>query len=334
MPRPLRKEYCGARYHVTARGNGRNAIFLCNDDYVRFLDQLAVALDKDGVVLFAYVVLPNHYHLLVETPKGNLHAFIQRLNTAYSLYWRYKHKRPGHVFQGRYGAKLVIGDSYLLGLTRYIHLNPVKGKWWNGVAAVERCRYLEVYRWSSYFSYIKKNGGLSFVNVRWLELMGGKTLQVNRKLYRAYVTSMILQSDAQLQEALNASRYVVGDESCVKTIEQELNAKREGDKREADIVWPEERYVSLSLIDKIVSTTYEINQENLKAHGNVAGEAKKMALELACLYGGLSQRSVGAYYGGVTCAAVSSQRKTLHARMARDELLHRRFQQLVAKLKH
>jgi len=70
------------------------------------------------------VLMPNHYHLLVETPLGNVPRFMQRLNTAYSMYFRLQHRRPGHCFQGRYGAKLVRGEDYLLRLTRYIHLNP------------------------------------------------------------------------------------------------------------------------------------------------------------------------------------------------------------------
>ena len=79
-----------------------------------------------AVSLYAYVLLDNHFHILVRTPRANLSAFMQRLLTAYALYARYKHRRPGHVFQGRFRAKLVEDDVYLLAVTRYIHLNPVK----------------------------------------------------------------------------------------------------------------------------------------------------------------------------------------------------------------
>ena len=77
--------------------------------------------------------MPNHIHLEVETPRGNLPRFMQRLTTAYGMYFRYKKRRPGHCFQGRYGAKLVDGDDYLLRLTRYIHLNPVRTQAMKGV---------------------------------------------------------------------------------------------------------------------------------------------------------------------------------------------------------
>ena len=135
---------------MTSRGNGRAQIFLCEADYLRFLDQLMAALEADGVILYAYALLANHIHLHVETPRGNLPRFMQRLTTAYSMYFRYKKSRPGHCFQGRYGAKLVEGDDYLLRLTRYIHLNPVKTAAMARLSPEERRGYLETYPWSSY----------------------------------------------------------------------------------------------------------------------------------------------------------------------------------------
>jgi REP element-mobilizing transposase RayT len=87
------------------------SVFFDFEDYARFLDQLDAALEADEVILYAYVLMPDHYHLFVETPLGNIQKFMQRLNTAYSMYCRFKHNRPGHCSQGRYGAKLVQGDS-------------------------------------------------------------------------------------------------------------------------------------------------------------------------------------------------------------------------------
>jgi len=333
MPRPIRKEYVGAKYHITARGNGRNAIFLCKDDYDKFVEQLTLALKKDVVVLYAYAIMPNHYHLLVETPRGNLHEFMRRLNTAYSLYWRYKHKKPGHVFQGRYKAKLVSGDKYLLALTRYIHLNPVKGEQWNKVIAAERYRQLEQYPWSSYQAYIARQKNLSFVHLRWLELMGGATLPVRQERYRAYIKSMILKDDEELRKILSANRYAVGDEEFIAKIQNELRAKRRhGDVREKDVEWPDEDFIGLARIDELVSKTYGIKKEYLKSHGNMAGEAKGMALELACTLGGMNQRAVGRYYGGISCAAVGQQRRRLHDKMTSDVLLQRKYEQLKANL--
>jgi REP element-mobilizing transposase RayT len=113
-------------------------------DYERFLEQLDHALDEDRVVLYAYVLMPNHYHLFVETPRGNLTRFMQRLNTAYGMYFRHKKQRPGHCFQGRYGARAVEGDEYLVRLTRYIHLNPVKVKRCGQMTLDEKRRTVDI----------------------------------------------------------------------------------------------------------------------------------------------------------------------------------------------
>ena len=122
MPRKPRVQYTDALYHVTSRGNARREIFHTDDDRERFLDQLRNRVESSGVIVYAFVLMGNHYHLLVRTPRANLDRFMQRLNTSYALYYRYKHGKPGHVFQGRYQALLVTDDSYVLTLSRYIHL--------------------------------------------------------------------------------------------------------------------------------------------------------------------------------------------------------------------
>jgi putative transposase len=150
MPRPPRVDFADSVYHVTSRGNGRADIFLSDDDRRWFLGQLAHHLQLTGVVLYAYVLMDNHFHLLVRTPRANLSAFMQRLLTAYALYARYKHRRPGHVFQGRFKAKLVEENAYLLAATRYIHLNPVKIAACRRMSRQERLDRLEAYASSSY----------------------------------------------------------------------------------------------------------------------------------------------------------------------------------------
>ena len=100
MPRPPRIDFPNALYHVTSRGNGRATIFFHDDDRARFLGQLAHHLHLTSAVLYAYVLMDNHFHLLVRAPRANLSRLMQRLLTAYALYARYKHHRPGHIFQG------------------------------------------------------------------------------------------------------------------------------------------------------------------------------------------------------------------------------------------
>jgi len=126
VARPLRIEYEGAFYHVTARGNERKEIFFAGHDYAKFMDYLRETRDRYHFLLHCYVLMPNHYHLLIETPEGNISQVMHRLNASYTGYINRTRQRTGHLFQGRYKAILVDRDNYLLELSRYVHLNPVR----------------------------------------------------------------------------------------------------------------------------------------------------------------------------------------------------------------
>jgi REP element-mobilizing transposase RayT len=141
MARPLRIELPGALYHVTSRGDGREDIFLAPGDRRLLLDVLAGVRERFNWVIHAYCLMTNHYHLLVETPDGNLARGMRELNGVYTQRFNRVHGRVGHVFQGRYKAILVQKDAYLLELARYVVLNPVRA----GLV-----RAAKDYPWSSY----------------------------------------------------------------------------------------------------------------------------------------------------------------------------------------
>jgi len=126
MARPLRLEYPGAVYHLTARGNARQAIYRDDEDRRIFLELLGAAVERYQWRCHAYCLMPNQYHLLVETPQGHLSAGMRQLNGVYTQRFNRRHGRVGHVFQGRFKAIVVERDTYLLELCRYIMLNPVR----------------------------------------------------------------------------------------------------------------------------------------------------------------------------------------------------------------
>jgi len=150
MGRRLRVEFKGAIFHVIKRGNNREYIFKADSDKEFFLTYLDHA-NEDGVFnLFGYVIMDNHYHLIIGTKEKFLHKIMQQANNAYSKNYNKRYKRTDHVFGGRYKAILVKDDAYLLSLLRYVHQNPVRAK---------MCKQVKDYRWSSdkyYRNNIKK----------------------------------------------------------------------------------------------------------------------------------------------------------------------------------
>ena len=126
MARPLRLEYPGALYHVTARGNARQAIYADDIDRQAFLDIVGDVMSRFNWLCHAYCLMENHYHLLIETPEGNLSRGMRHLNGVYTQRVNRRHDQVGHLFQGRFKGILVEQESYLLKLCRYIVLNPVR----------------------------------------------------------------------------------------------------------------------------------------------------------------------------------------------------------------
>jgi len=141
MARPLRLGFAGAVFHLTSRGNFRQKIFFNDFDRELFVETLAHVISRYGWICHAYCLMANHYHLLVETPKPNLTLGMRQLNGIFTQSFNRRHKRVGHLFQGRFKAILVEKDPYLLELCRYIVLNPIRVK--GGVK-------MDAWKWSTY----------------------------------------------------------------------------------------------------------------------------------------------------------------------------------------
>ena len=297
-------------------------------DRERFLIQLEYALDTDDVILYAYALMLNHYHLLVETPLGNIGAFEHRLNTAYSTYYRFRRKWKGHVLQHRYGGKLVHGDGYLLALTRYIHLNPVKISRMRKASESERLEYLNRYPWSSYRGYVRQRHEEEMVNYRWRGLTGVIGENRRRSAYRRYVERFVTKDDDKTLTALDLSSYAVGDKAFIDEIEEEVKKERQSVRSHADVVWPGTTRPDIASVEKAVAEEFGIGVDDLSMHGRRVGPAKSVAVEFACRLCGLTQRAAGERYGGISGAAAGYLRRALRAALAEDGVLRRRVEQL------
>lgn len=318
MPRPCRIQFKGAKYHVTQRGNGGMDVFLCDDGRERFMEQLDHCLEKNMVKLYAYCLMDNHYHLLVETPHGNIQRFMQRLNTAYAMYFRYKHSKPGHCWQGRYGAKLVSGDDYILRLTRYIHLNPIKTGVWKNSLAPARLKELRGYEWSSCRGYAGLRKPEKRIDYRWLKLVSGNSTAKRRMAYRKYIESMACADDEEFLLDMQASRYAIGDEEFREEIEEELEEKKRERDETGDVEWPESESPEIEAIEAAVMKEFRVSREDLHFHGQRAGMAKTVAIELCCRLSGKSQREVGKYFGYTTDSGACQQRRKLAFMQEKD----------------
>jgi putative transposase len=188
MPRPPRIQAPGALYHINSRGNRREPIYLDERDRRIFLSLLGQVVRRYEWLCLSYCLMDNHFHLLLETPKPNLSAGMQRLKGAYGRWFNDRYGLVGHLFQGRFHSELVAGDEHLLEVGRYIVLNPVRA----GLA-----RRAEDWPWSSYSATIGPRRPPAFLSVESLLQHFGDGW-VARAKFRAFV------EEAQTEAAFGA----------------------------------------------------------------------------------------------------------------------------------
>ena len=214
MARPLRIEFAGAVYHVTSRGNARADIFEADSDRETFLRILGAVVKRFNWLCHAYCLMNNHYHLLIETPEGNLSAGMRQLNGVYTQAFNRAHRRDGHVFKGRFTAILVEKESHLLELCRYVVLNPVRA------GMVERP---EQYRWSSYRPTLGKAAKPALLTTRWLLGNFSNTLAESRRRYRKFVTAGM--DDIESPWGKLSGQILLGTEEFVQKAKELLGGK-------------------------------------------------------------------------------------------------------------
>ena len=255
MARPLRIQIEGGRYHVTGRGNERKPIFRDDRDRKMFLEVLGELPERFGTRLHAYVLMDNHFHLLLETPQANLSRVGQWLNGTYTVRFNHRHRRRGHLLQGRFGSVLIEDQAGLQAVGRYVHLNPVRvmrlglskeqrsiqraGTGGRPRAEVVRKRLeaLRSYRWSSYRAYAGYEKTPDWLWTQELGgLSGGGTPKERRRALRAYteeavregrlaspwedlVAGVVLGSEEFAREAMKGVRLDQREQRAVQALE-------------------------------------------------------------------------------------------------------------------
>jgi len=224
MARPIRVEFAGAVYHITARGNERRSIFRDDQDRRLFLTTVGEMVEQFGVRVVAYCLMSNHYHLVVGMPLGNLSQAVGWLQVTYTVRFNRRHRRSGHLFQGRFKAQLVEADAYAQWLVEYVHLNPVRPRRKGEPIPAEQAAALARYEWSSHRDYAglrRKPAG--WLCLDWLQYWGADTAMAQREYRRAvgrWFTETVESPWTELRSSL-----VLGSEKLLSKVRSLIGQK-------------------------------------------------------------------------------------------------------------
>lgn len=270
MTRQLRIEFPGALYHIYTRGNAKNKIFIDDSDRIRFLRNLKETLDQFHYLCHGYCLMSNHYHILLETPEGNLSSGMHRLNCTYAKYFNCKYDLIGHVFQGRYKSIVVQRENYFLELCRYIVLNPVRA----GLV-----QHPGGYHWSSYNELagtgLKKAG---FLTTDWILSQFSEIIPEAREKFARFVLDG-MNTPSPFEHI--TGDIVLGDKNFLKSLKEIF-----GEFRDIRDIPRTQRFADRPSLSTLFRNSKCLTKEN----------RNKLIFE-ACLTFGYSQAAVGKHLG-------------------------------------
>jgi REP element-mobilizing transposase RayT len=305
MARPLRVEFEDAIYHLCTRGNARQPIFWDDRDRSRFVELLAESARRFDVSIFCFVLMVNHVHLVAQTHRPNLSRWMHWLNVAYTVFFNRRHRSSGHLFQGRYKSFLVQEGDYLLGLSRYLHLNPVRGVRLGRGTPSERRKRLRAFRWSSYRGYAGLSAAFPFVQEAMVldELRGPR--RAERLRYRRFVEEGLLREVENPFEAVQW-QAVLGDESFVQKLRDRVKGLHK-QRREITSLRKAAASIDPDRILQRVAEKYHVDRERLVARGERGLHARNVAMWMIWETGNKSLREIGELFGGLDYAAVAQR---------------------------
>jgi REP element-mobilizing transposase RayT len=224
MARPLRIEFPGAVYHVTSRGDRREEIFVDDEDRDALLQVLAQAVSRFDAQALAYCLMGNHYHFVLHTRQANLSLLMRHINGVYTQAYNRRHRKVGHLFQGRFKAILVDRDAYLLEVCRYVDLNPVRAR---------LVRRPDAWPWSSYRAHVGKCAAPAWLDTSGLHgyLLGrpARSEADRRRAGDRYARLVSSASDANLWESALRQQIYLGDEDFVERMQARAQPRNSTD---------------------------------------------------------------------------------------------------------
>ena len=314
MSRPYRLQGENCLYHITSRGNGRQKIFISDYDYRQFMHYVLRGKEKYSFYLYAFVLMGNHYHLLLETTQPNLARIMHYINSAYTTYYNLKRNKCGHLFQGRYKSILVDKDSYLLELTRYIHLNPVRAK---------LVTKPEAYKWSSYHGYLKKAGD-GYIDKKQVR----KDIPLSSEHYRQFVLEGIKDKRNPLRDVY--AGFILGKALFIK--EKLKDLKRTIESRDFSFKGELTNPIGVSEIMGSITKEYGTDIADLSKLKHHPSKEKKVAIYLLKRYSNLSNAEIGEHFG-LSYSSVSKAAGSLEKQMYKDKGLQKEIYDIISHFK-
>ncbi len=312
MARPLRIEYSGAWHHVMNRGRRAEKVFHDNQDRGMFVDLLEETVDTWNIRISAYCLMPNHYHILVQTPDANLSRSMRHINGVYTQRFNRKHGCDGQLFRGRYKSILVSADSHLLQLVRYIHRNPVKACLVNN---------LDDYVWSSHKGYLSIAKRWNWLHKKFIFSLLDKNKKNWVRRYRQFVS---IEDDNEIAAVIEGKKWpsVLGSKTFIDWVKGQYFAlKSQEEIPDAKTLAPD-----AELIIKGVCAFYNVSREDLfKSKRGEFNEPRSAAIFLFRELRRDSLREISAQFHMEKYSSISSIIQRLKQRMQKDRELKSRI---------
>lgn len=323
MARPLRIEEANMWYHVIDRGNARNRIFINPIDCQKLLKQLAERCEKYDVEIHSYVLLSNHFHFFLKTNKPNLSRFMHSLLTGYTTWYNLKHKRVGHLFQGRYKSIVVDKTAYANEISRYIHLNPARTRNITKLSLSKKINFLKKYKWSSFPAFLGLVEADDFLHTNIVLEQFGDNIDEQRLNYSNFIKKGLTDKIENPFKHVIA-QSILGDKTFVNNVRKKVlinKLKDKETKNNAKMI----NSIELGKIIDVVSSYFKIEKEKIinQPIRHTGCEARQILLFLAVEYciGKISKRKIGVKLGDISGAAVDMAHKRIINRKTKDKKL-------------
>ncbi|MFH1505104.1 MAG: transposase [Candidatus Omnitrophota bacterium] len=314
MARPYRLQGENLFYHITSRGDNRKRIYISEYDYRQFLEYLLLAKDKFKFYLYAYCLMPNHYHLFIETTQPNLSRIMHYVNASYTTYYNVKRKKSGHLFQGRYKSIVVDKDSYFLELSRYMHLNPVRAK---------IVKMPEEYQWSSYRGYLKKKGD-EYIDKERINIY----LNMKSTQYKQFVLDGIDKEHNPFRSVY--AGFILGTSKFNKDKLKDLRLQVDSE----DVSYRKaiSRNINIEDITEVVAKEYGKSAEELYKAKKKPLVEKKIAIYLSKRLTEFTNKEIGDKYM-ISYSAVSKAAKSVEELMQKNKEIKNKIEKLISHFK-